>query len=41
MPDIPKIVFGTEEIPTELKQRRQWVCWRYEVRDGELQKIAS
>jgi primase-polymerase (primpol)-like protein len=26
-------------IPAELKDRRQWVAWRYEERDGRLTKI--
>lgn len=28
-----------EIIPAELIQRRQWVCWRYEVRDGKPTKV--
>lgn len=26
-------------IPAELRQRRQWVCWRYEQRGGESTKV--
>jgi putative DNA primase/helicase len=41
MPDIPKIVFTTEKIPAELKQRRQWINWKYGPSDnkGKLTKI--
>jgi len=28
-----------ENIPEELTQRPQWVCWRYEERDGKLTKV--
>jgi putative DNA primase/helicase len=28
-----------ENVPAELKNRRQWVVWRYEVRDGKRTKI--
>ena len=28
-----------ENIPEQLTGRRQWVCWRYEERGGELTKI--
>jgi primase-polymerase (primpol)-like protein len=28
-----------ENIPEELKQRPQWVCWRYEERDDKLTKV--
>src|SRR5450759_4701731 len=27
------------QIPDELKTRKQWVCWRYEVRDGKTTKV--
>jgi putative DNA primase/helicase len=28
-----------ENIPEELKERPQWVCWRYEERDGKTTKV--
>jgi putative DNA primase/helicase len=28
-----------ENIPEELTERAQWVCWRYEERDGKLTKV--
>jgi primase-polymerase (primpol)-like protein len=28
-----------ENIPEELKERPQWVCWRYEERDGKMTKV--
>jgi putative DNA primase/helicase len=28
-----------ENVPAELKNRRQWVVWRYEVRDGKKTKV--
>jgi putative DNA primase/helicase len=28
-----------ENIPEELKERPQWVCWRYEERDEKLTKV--
>jgi putative DNA primase/helicase len=28
-----------ENIPEELTERRQWVCWRYEERDGKMTKV--
>lgn len=28
-----------EDVPAEVKNRRQWIVWRYEVRDGERTKI--
>jgi putative DNA primase/helicase len=28
-----------ENVPEELKQRPQWVCWRYEERDDKLTKV--
>lgn len=37
--EIPPIIFSIEKIPAELKRRRQWICWRYEVRDDKLVKI--
>jgi putative DNA primase/helicase len=30
---------GLDRIPAELKDRRQWIVWRYEVRNGDLTKI--
>jgi putative DNA primase/helicase len=29
----------TENIPEELTERPQWVCWRYEERDGKMTKV--
>jgi hypothetical protein len=29
----------SKHIPNELKQRAQWVCWRYELRDGKWTKV--
>lgn len=26
-------------VPAALRERRQWVCWRYEERDGEVTKV--
>jgi len=26
-------------IPTELRRRRQWICWKYELQDGRLTKV--
>jgi len=31
--------FNTDAIPLELKQRRQWICWRYDERDGRIVKV--
>jgi putative DNA primase/helicase len=28
-----------ENIPEELARRPQWVCWRYEERDGKMTKV--
>jgi primase-polymerase (primpol)-like protein len=28
-----------ENIPDEPTERPQWVCWRYEVRDGKPTKV--
>jgi putative DNA primase/helicase len=28
-----------ENIPEELTERPQWVCWRYEERGGKLTKV--
>jgi putative DNA primase/helicase len=28
-----------ENIPEELTERPQWVCWRYEERDGKPTKV--
>jgi putative DNA primase/helicase len=30
---------NTDNIPAELKIRRQWVVWRYEIRDGNKTKV--
>lgn len=27
------------KVPTELKQRHQWVCWKYVTRDGKATKV--
>jgi len=38
--ELPKVPpFNTDAIPLELKQRRQWVCWRYDTRDGKIIKV--
>src|SRR5215217_3913980 len=29
----------TENIPEQLTERPQWVCWRYEERDGKTTKV--
>ena len=34
---IPPII--VDNIPSELKRRRQWICWRYEEREGEIIKV--
>jgi len=31
--------FNTDAIPLELKQRRQWICWRYDTREGKIVKV--
>jgi hypothetical protein len=36
-PKVPP--FNTNAIPNELKQRRQWICWRYDERDGKTVKV--
>lgn len=28
-----------ENVPAELQERRQWVCWRYEEREGKRTKV--
>jgi len=28
-----------ENIPEQLTERNQWVCWRYEERDGKMTKV--
>ncbi len=33
------ISLATENIPEELTERPQWVCWRYEERDGKPTKV--
>jgi putative DNA primase/helicase len=33
------IPFTLENIPKELTVRPQWVCWRYEERDGKTTKV--
>jgi putative DNA primase/helicase len=30
---------GFDSIPEELRRRKQWVCWRYETRDGKRTKV--
>jgi putative DNA primase/helicase len=38
--DLPKVPpFNVEKIPVELKRRRQWICWRYDMRDGKIIKV--
>jgi putative DNA primase/helicase len=34
-----EITLIAENIPEELSERPQWVCWRYEERDGKRTKI--
>ena len=29
------IPISVETIPAELRERRQWVCWKYETRSGQ------
>jgi putative DNA primase/helicase len=38
---IPQETLGVEagNIPERLKERPQWICWRYEVRSGEPTKM--
>ena len=31
--------FNMDAIPLELKQRRQWICWRYDTREGKIVKV--
>jgi hypothetical protein len=31
--------FHPENIPTELRERRQWVCWRFAEREGKQTKV--
>ena len=33
------ITLNTENIPDELTERPQWVCWRYETRDDKPTKV--
>ena len=37
-PALPRVVVDFENIPSELKERPQWVCWRYIERDGKPTK---
>jgi putative DNA primase/helicase len=37
--DSTKFPFNPEGIPKELRERPQWVVWRYEQRDGKLDKV--
>jgi len=37
IPPIPAPNIAT--IPDELKKRHQWVCWRFDLRDGKLVKV--
>jgi putative DNA primase/helicase len=34
-----EITLITENIPEQLTERPQWVCWRREIRDGKLTKV--
>jgi len=34
-----EITLTTENIPDQLTERPQWVCWRREMRDGKLTKV--
>jgi len=36
-----QITLIPENIPEELTERPQWVCWRYEMRDDKLTKVPS
>lgn len=33
------LLASLENIPEQLTERPQWVCWRYEERDGKLTKV--
>jgi len=38
--DLPKVPpFNIDAIPEELKNRRQWICWRYNTREGKTVKV--
>ena len=39
MPTDHRTSLRPQEIPSELKQRRQWVLWRYELRHGKWSKV--
>ena len=34
-----RITLIPENIPEQLTERNQWVCWRYEERDGKMTKV--
>jgi putative DNA primase/helicase len=36
---ISPVVFPIENIPQELTERPQWVCWRYEEREDKMTKV--
>jgi predicted transcriptional regulator len=36
LPRVPSL--NVEKIPEELKRRRQWICWKYDV-DGKITKV--
>ena len=38
LPEVPP--FNTDAVPVELKQRRQWICWRFDLNeDGKITKV--
>jgi hypothetical protein len=38
LPEVPP--FNTDAVPAELKQRRQWICWRFDLNeDGKITKV--
>jgi len=37
VPPVPP--FNPENVPAELKAKRQWINWRYGVRDGKMTKV--
>ena len=39
MVQMPQITFNVDKIPEELKARRQWICWKYEIQDDKLGKV--
>ncbi len=37
--NFPKIAFNADGVPMTLRKRPQWVCWRYEQREGKPTKV--